>query len=119
MLLSRPVPFFNEVYFYHSTGRVLTGSCYLKFQAEKATLYSVSVRESYRGLGEGQRMIQEVVREALRAAQLRKLELSVDSSNRVAQHVYFKAGFRFDHPNMGGATMLWMSLDLESLRKTQ
>ena len=119
MLLSKPDSDFNEVYFYHATGRVLTGRCYIKSLGDKATLYGVYVEESYRGLGEGQRMIQEVIGETLRTTELQKLELSVGANNRIAQHIYFKHGFRFDHPNLGGASLLWMTLNLEDLRQIQ
>ncbi len=102
----------REVYFYQTTGRVLTGRCYVSLcPGGRAWLFSVLIFEEYRGLGEAQHMLSDVIKEALGLSEIHRLFLDVARENLVAQHIYRKAGFR-DVPHYSGR----MVLDLDELR---
>jgi len=114
MVLVRRDQEVGEVYFYQATGRVLTGHCYLSIRESTCNLYDVKVFPVYRGLGEGKRMIQAVVREALDSPHLTTIYLSAHERNYRARHIYQLSGFIQDPVDT-----LDMFLDLETMRKTQ
>lgn len=74
---------------------VLTLGFSLEYQGRDAFIDEIYVRESYRGRGIGQRVVQ-FIEGVCRELEVRALHLEVERANTNAQAVYRKAGFT-DH----------------------
>jgi ribosomal-protein-alanine N-acetyltransferase len=65
-----------------------------RFQSKEAHISTIAVHPAWRGRGLGELLLLTAVEKALEM-KMGKLSLEVRPSNRVAQHLYHKYGFRF------------------------
>ncbi|AZN43976.1 ribosomal-protein-alanine N-acetyltransferase [Paenibacillus albus] len=84
---------------------------------DEAHVTNVAVREQYRGLGLGTKLMVELQRTAVMFG-AKRMTLEVRVSNMVAQHLYKKLGFEpsgvrpgYYSDNMEDALIMWAELD--------
>lgn len=87
----------NDIYLAAWDGKKLAGSCSAqkgRGREEDNTMLGIAILKKYRSKGLGEKLLRQTIRIAKKKFKPKNIWLSVFASNRIAQNLYKKIGFR-------------------------